>query len=156
MQETNPLLRLLTVDFKRSHLANMSHICFQWKSSLVWIRREECTDQGSSENQSKTAILMAPIYRRSMVNKWCTAKFLQICSEDETNSSTFLMAWGWFKCYIFIAKFHSWVNCYSFKHNMLAFVCPKCKFNYISYFFACFAYCLHASCLIFHLKHVLH
>ncbi len=30
-----------------------------------------------------------------LVSKWCNAKFLQICSHEETNSSTFWMAWGW-------------------------------------------------------------
>ncbi len=30
-----------------------------------------------------------------LVNTWCNAKFLQICFEEETNSSTSWMAWGW-------------------------------------------------------------
>ncbi len=30
-----------------------------------------------------------------LVNTWCNAKFLQICSNEETNSSTSQMAWGW-------------------------------------------------------------
>ncbi len=30
-----------------------------------------------------------------LVNKWWNAKFLQICSDEETNSSTSWMAWGW-------------------------------------------------------------
>ncbi len=30
-----------------------------------------------------------------LVSKWCNAKFLQICSHEETNSSTSWMAWGW-------------------------------------------------------------
>ncbi len=29
------------------------------------------------------------------VSKWCNAKFIQICSDEATNSSTFWMAWGW-------------------------------------------------------------
>ncbi len=29
------------------------------------------------------------------VNKWRNAKFLQICSDEETDSSTSWMAWGW-------------------------------------------------------------
>ncbi len=29
------------------------------------------------------------------VSKWCNAKFLQICSHEETNSSVPWMAWGW-------------------------------------------------------------
>ncbi len=29
-----------------------------------------------------------------MVSKWCNAKFLQICSDKETNSSTSCIAWG--------------------------------------------------------------
>ncbi len=28
-----------------------------------------------------------------LVIKWCNATFLQICSDEETNSSTFRMAW---------------------------------------------------------------
>ncbi len=28
-------------------------------------------------------------------SKWCNAKFLQICSDQEINSSTSCMAWGW-------------------------------------------------------------
>ncbi len=31
----------------------------------------------------------------AMVSKWCNAKFLQICSDKETNSSTSCIAWGW-------------------------------------------------------------
>ncbi len=42
-----------------------------------------------------------------LVNTWCNAKFLQICFEEETNSSTSWMAWGW-------AHFQFRVN-YSFK-----------------------------------------
>ncbi len=30
-----------------------------------------------------------------LVSKWWNAKFLQICSDEETNSSTSWMAWGW-------------------------------------------------------------
>ncbi len=30
-----------------------------------------------------------------LVSKWCNAKFLQICSDIETNSSTSWIAWGW-------------------------------------------------------------
>ncbi len=30
-----------------------------------------------------------------LVSKWCKATFLQICSDEETNSSTSWMAWGW-------------------------------------------------------------
>ncbi len=30
-----------------------------------------------------------------LVSKWCNATFLQICSNEETNSSTSWMAWGW-------------------------------------------------------------
>ncbi len=29
-----------------------------------------------------------------LVSKWCDAKFLQMCSDEETNSSTSWMAWG--------------------------------------------------------------
>ncbi len=30
-----------------------------------------------------------------LVSKYSNAKFLQICSDEETNSSTFWMAWEW-------------------------------------------------------------
>ncbi len=30
-----------------------------------------------------------------LVSKWCNATFLQICSDEETNSSTSWMAWRW-------------------------------------------------------------
>ncbi len=30
-----------------------------------------------------------------LVSKWCNDTFLQICSDEETDSSTFWMAWGW-------------------------------------------------------------
>ncbi len=30
-----------------------------------------------------------------LVSKWYNAIFFQICSDEETNSSTFWMAWGW-------------------------------------------------------------
>ncbi len=30
-----------------------------------------------------------------LVSKWCNATFLQICSNEETNSSTSWIAWGW-------------------------------------------------------------
>ncbi len=33
-----------------------------------------------------------------LVSKWCNATFLQICSDEETNSSTSWMAWGWVNC----------------------------------------------------------
>ncbi len=43
-----------------------------------------------------TLILTAPIHCRDpLVSKWCNAKFIQICSDKETNSSTSWMAWGW-------------------------------------------------------------
>ncbi len=29
-----------------------------------------------------------------LVSKWCIAKFLRICSDEETNSSKYLKAWG--------------------------------------------------------------
>ncbi len=41
----------------------------------------------------------------ALVSEWCNATFLQICSDEETNSSTSLMVWWWV---------HFWVN-YSFK-----------------------------------------
>ncbi len=46
-----------------------------------------------------------------LLSKWCNAKFLQICSSEEINSSTtFWMAWGW----KFSANFLFWMI-YSFK-----------------------------------------
>ncbi len=30
-----------------------------------------------------------------LVSKWCNATFLQICSDEETNSSPSWMTWGW-------------------------------------------------------------
>ncbi len=36
------------------------------------------------------------------VSKRCNAKFLQICSDEETNSSTSWMTWGWVNVFIFI------------------------------------------------------
>ncbi len=30
-----------------------------------------------------------------LLSKWCNATFLQICSDEETNSSTSWMTWGW-------------------------------------------------------------
>ncbi len=32
-----------------------------------------------------------------LVSKWCNAKFIRICSDEETNSSTSWMAWEWVK-----------------------------------------------------------
>ncbi len=39
-----------------------------------------------------------------LVSKWCNATFLQICSEEETNSSTSWMTWAWvlFSNFVFI------------------------------------------------------
>ncbi len=31
----------------------------------------------------------------TLVNMWCNAKSLQICSDEETNSSTYWMSWEW-------------------------------------------------------------
>ncbi len=42
-----------------------------------------------------TLILTAPIHWWSIGKQWCNAKFLQICSDEETNSFTSWMAWGW-------------------------------------------------------------
>ncbi len=50
----------------------------------------------------------------TLVSKWCNAKFLQICSDEETNSSTSWMAWGWVN-FKHISIF--WVN-NSFKRGM--------------------------------------
>ncbi len=45
-----------------------------------------------------------------LVNQWCNAKFLQICSDEETNSSIL----NDMRVSTFSASFHFWVN-YSFK-----------------------------------------
>ncbi len=38
-----------------------------------------------------------------LVSRWCEPKYFQICSDEETNSSTSWMAWGWVNCkYFFI------------------------------------------------------
>ncbi len=58
-----------------------------------------------------------------LVSKWYNAKFLQICFDEETNSSTLWMAWGWVNVelnFIFgwtipLTKVHEWnliVKCY--------------------------------------------
>ncbi len=60
-----------------------------------------------------TLILTAPIHYRALVSKWCNVKFLQICSDEETNWSTSWMAWGWIQfqqIFIFV-----WTINYSFK-----------------------------------------
>ncbi len=43
-----------------------------------------------------------------LVSKWCNAKFVQICSNEETNYSTSQMAWGW------VNHMNYWLN-HSFK-----------------------------------------
>ncbi len=64
--------------------------------------------------------------------------FLQICSNEETNSSTSLMSWGW-------VHFHFWVNCY-FKewisyldHNHEATSFPICYQHSI---YSLYIYCM--------------
>ncbi len=42
-----------------------------------------------------------------LVSKWCNATFLQTCSDEKTNSSTYWMAWGWVHLQ---ANFNFWVN----------------------------------------------
>ncbi len=37
-----------------------------------------------------------------LVGKWCKAKFLQICSHEEINSSTSWMAWGWVNVELYV------------------------------------------------------
>ncbi len=74
------------------------------KIHLAWIRREICTDQVqfTSENSSKQILLFFLSFWRHpftaehpLVSKWYNAKFLQICPDEETNSSTSWMAWEW-------------------------------------------------------------
>ncbi len=48
-----------------------------------------------------------------LVSKWCNTKFLQICSDEETNSSTSWMAWEW----VFSSNFNFWTN-YSFQRAL--------------------------------------
>ncbi len=52
-------------------------------------------------------------------SKWCNAKFLQMCSEEETNSFTFGMTW--MRVNTFLANFHFWVNCF-FKMHLLSYI----------------------------------
>ncbi len=49
-----------------------------------------------------------------LVNKWCNAEFPQICSHEETNSSTSWMAWGWVlrETGVMLCKAPPWV-CFS-------------------------------------------
>ncbi len=58
------------------------------KGYLIWIRREICTSLVYKQKQSKT-VLYSGFFRGGSV-----IKFLQICSDEETNSST-CIAWGW-------------------------------------------------------------
>ncbi len=51
-----------------------------------------------------------------LVSKWCNAAFLQICSDEETNSSTSWMAWGW-------VHFHFWMD-YSCEGHTGLFLFP--------------------------------
>ncbi len=63
-----------------------------------------------------TLILMAPIHCKVLMGEqimYCNAKFLQICSDEETNSSTSWMPRGWV---------HFWVN-YSFKDSFIFHSC---------------------------------
>ncbi len=56
-----------------------------------------------------------------LVSKWCNATFLQICSHEETKSSTSWMAWGWVNSQLFKIF---WGN-YSFKWVEDASCCIK-------------------------------
>ncbi len=46
-----------------------------------------------------------------LVSKWCNVTFLQICSDEETNSSTSWMAWEW-------ANFCKNINKYKIKKDL--------------------------------------
>ncbi len=73
------------------------HKTNNWWTGVVWItcRLLWCF------YQQFELILMAPIHcRGSLVIKWWNAKFLQMCSDEETNWSR--MAWGWVNWAIFI------------------------------------------------------
>ncbi len=56
-----------------------------------------------------TLILTAPIRCRGSIGERWNAKFLQMCSDEETNLFTSWMSWGW-------VHFHFGVN-YSFKKS---------------------------------------
>ncbi len=49
------------------------------------------------------------IAKDPLVSKWSNAKFLQICSDKETNSSTSWMAWGWVE-FQWILFFFGWTT----------------------------------------------
>ncbi len=51
-----------------------------------------------------------------LLSKWCNAEFLQICSHEETNSSTSWMAWGWVQ---FQQIFFFWGELFFYKVMML-------------------------------------
>ncbi len=51
-----------------------------------------------------------PFREDPFVSKWCKAKFLQICSDEETNLSTSWVAWGWVHFQQLLYFF--WVNYY--------------------------------------------
>ncbi len=55
-----------------------------------------------------------------LVSKWCNAKFLQICFDEETNSSTSWMTW---------VNFHYWVN-YTFKKRVIMLILNR-SVNYV-------------------------
>ncbi len=61
-----------------------------------------------------------------LVNKWCYATFLQICSNEETNSSKVWIAWG-------CVHLHFWVN-YSFKLKDSSPVLKYCLTVFITRF----------------------
>ncbi len=97
------------------------YYCFlQWNSHLNWSGEVICTDQAqftrfltlkrlndgfitntplftSSVDNCDVFISCLDLWRHpftAVVSKWCNAKFLHIYSGEETNSSTFWMAWG--------------------------------------------------------------
>ncbi len=62
---------------------------------------------------------MAPIHCRGTICE-VIPKFLQICSDEETNSSTSWMAWGWVKC---TAKKNNWDEPFLIINIIIMIVC---------------------------------
>ncbi len=76
----------------------------QWMGA-VWMRVQTADKKNhnnpqhnfwqSTSDEVKSSFWRHPFTAEDpLVSKWYNAKFLQICSDEETNSFTFWMAWG--------------------------------------------------------------
>ncbi len=67
-----------------------------------------------------------------LVSKWCNAKFLQICSDEETNSSTSWMAWKWveFSKYSFLGEL---LNIPLITMDLMDFSIKECKLKLLKH-----------------------